>query len=52
MNIEASVQYIKSLNMSFRQIQNKEERIKFILAAYNSGPAHILDAMGFSKKIR
>ena len=50
MNIEASVQYIKSLNLSFRQIQNKEERIKFILAAYNSGPAHILDAMALAKK--
>ena len=50
MNIEASVQYIKSLDLSFRQIQNKEERIKFILAAYNSGPAHILDAMALAKK--
>ena len=50
MNIEASVQYIKSLNLSFRQIQNKDERIKFILAAYNSGPAHILDAMALAKK--
>jgi membrane-bound lytic murein transglycosylase F len=50
MNIEAGVQYIKSLNMSFRQISNKEERIKFVLAAYNSGPAHILDAMALARK--
>ncbi|HEY6913201.1 MAG TPA: transglycosylase SLT domain-containing protein, partial [Paludibacter sp.] len=50
MNIEAGVQYIKSLNMSFRKISNKEERIKFILAAYNSGPAHILDAMALAQK--
>ena len=50
MNIEAGVQYIKSLNMSFRQVQNKEERIKFILAAYNSGPAHVLDAMALAQK--
>ena len=49
-NIEAGVQYIKSLNMSFRKIQNKEERIKFILAAYNSGPAHIFDAMALAEK--
>ena len=49
-NIEAGVQYIKSLNMSFRKIENKEERIKFILAAYNSGPAHIFDAMELAKK--
>jgi membrane-bound lytic murein transglycosylase F len=49
-NIEAGVQYIKSLNMSFRKVENKEERIKFILAAYNSGPAHVLDAMALAEK--
>jgi len=49
-NIEASVQYIKSLNLLFRRIENKEERKKFILASYNSGPAHILDAMALAKK--
>jgi len=49
-NIEAGVQYIKSLNMAFRKIENKEERIKFILAAYNSGPAHIFDAMALASK--
>jgi membrane-bound lytic murein transglycosylase F len=49
-NIEAGVQYIKSLNMMFRKIENKEERVKFILAAYNSGPAHILDAMALAEK--
>jgi membrane-bound lytic murein transglycosylase F len=50
MNIEAGVQYIKSLNLIFRQVENKEERFKFILAAYNSGPAHILDAMALARK--
>ena len=49
-NIEAGVQYIKSLNLTFQKIEDKEERIKFILAAYNSGPAHILDAMALTKK--
>jgi len=50
MNIEASVQYIKSLSLSFREVENKEERIKFILAAYNSGPSHVLDAMALARK--
>ncbi len=50
MNIEAGVQYIKSLNMAFNQISNKNERVKFILAAYNSGPAHVLDAMALARK--
>jgi len=50
MNIEAGVQYIKSLNMTFREVTDKKERIKFILAGYNSGPSHILDAMALTKK--
>jgi len=50
MNIEAGVQYIKSLNLIFRRIKDADERIKFILAAYNSGPAHIIDAMALAKK--
>lgn len=50
LNIEASVQYIKSLSLSFRKVKSKDERIKFILAGYNSGPAHILDAMALAEK--
>jgi membrane-bound lytic murein transglycosylase F len=49
-NIEAGVQYIKSLNLLFRKIENSDERIKFILASYNSGPAHVLDAMALAEK--
>lgn len=49
-NVEAGVEYIKSLNMIYRGIDDKEERIKFILASYNSGPAHILDAMALAHK--
>lgn len=49
-NIEAGVQYIKSLNMTFRKIENKDERIKFILASYNSGPAHVFDAIALTQK--
>lgn len=49
-NIEASVQYIKSLDMAFRQIRDKKERVKFILAAYNSGPSHVIDAMALARK--
>jgi len=50
MNIEAGVLYIKSLNLLFRRIESKDERIKFILAAYNSGPAHVLDARALANK--
>ena len=49
-NIEAAVQYIKSLNLTFRKIEDENERIKFIFGAYNSGPAHVIDAMALAKK--
>lgn len=49
-NIEAGVKYIKGLDRIFKKVENKEERAKFIIAAYNSGPAHILDAMALAKK--
>lgn len=49
-NLEAAVQYIKMLNMMFHEIENKEERIKFILASYHSGPSHVQDAMALAKK--
>ena len=50
LNIEAGVQYIKSLTLLFRKVTDKEERIKFILAGYNCGPSHIMDAMALSTK--
>lgn len=49
-NIEAGVQYIKSLNLLYRKVEDPDERKKFILASYNSGPAHILDAMELARK--
>lgn len=49
-NIEAGVQYIKSLNLMYRRVQDPKERVKFILASYNSGPAHIIDAMALAEK--
>ena len=50
-NIGAAVKIFKSLNKTFAsKVKNPQERIKFILAAYNSGPAHILDAISIAKK--
>jgi len=49
-NIAAGVEYIKSLSMIYRKIEDKDEQIKFVLASYNCGPAHILDAMALAKK--
>lgn len=49
-SIFAGAEYIKSLNMIYRKIEDTEERTKFILASYNSGPAHIIDAMALAEK--
>ncbi len=49
-NIAASVKYIRSLINLYSFIGNRKERTKFILASYNAGPAHIMDARRLAKK--
>lgn len=50
-NISASVEVFRSLDRSLSNaVKDPQERIKFILAAYNSGLAHILDAIVIAKK--
>jgi len=49
--IEAGVKYIKFLNIMFKNnINNRDERIKFILASYNIGFGHIFDAQRLAIK--
>ena len=49
-NIAAGTEYIKYLDQLYQEIEDKEERIKFILASYNAGPARVLDAMALTKR--
>ncbi|MDY6800232.1 MAG: transporter substrate-binding domain-containing protein [Bacteroidota bacterium] len=51
-NIKAGIQFIKWLDKRFenRGITDKEEKIKFILASYNVGLGHILDARRLAEK--
>ncbi len=49
-SISSATQHLKKLNHLFRKIENNEERIKFILASYNAGHGHILDAMALAEK--
>ena len=49
-NVKAAMRSIKSLENSLSSIENPEERTKFILAAYNSGIGHVLDAIALAKK--
>lgn len=51
-NIATAVKVISSLNRIFTpKISDPEERKKFVIAAYNSGAAHILDAIALAEKL-
>ncbi|NOQ24099.1 MAG: transporter substrate-binding domain-containing protein [Bacteroidales bacterium] len=51
-NIKAGVDFIKWLDKRFvkRGITDEEEKIKFVLASYNVGLGHILDARRLAEK--
>ena len=50
-NIKAGTLYIEWLENIFEpRIPDKNERYRFVLAAYNAGPGHILDAMKLAEK--
>lgn len=50
-NIQAGVTYIRYLDNIFaRKIPDTDERLKFILAAYNAGQGHVIDAMKLAGK--
>ncbi len=50
-NIKAGTIYLNQLQSIFdHRIKDEHERIKFILASYNAGPGHILDAMRLADK--
>ena len=50
-NIKAGTMYISSLQTYFEsKISDPEERLKFILASYNAGPGHVIDAMKLAEK--
>jgi len=50
-NLKAGIRYISWLHSIFdSKIPDEKERINFILAAYNAGPGHVLDAMKLAEK--
>ena len=49
--IRAGTEFIRWLDKRFDEaVPDPEERIKFILAAYNVGPGHIFDAIALAEK--
>jgi membrane-bound lytic murein transglycosylase F len=50
-NLKAGAKYINWLHNIFdTKIPDVNERTKFILASYNAGPGHVLDAMKLAEK--
>ncbi len=49
-SIAAAAKLIGELDHTFSDIRNPQERIKFILAAYNGGAFHVRDAMALARK--
>lgn len=49
-SVKAAVKYIAATSRSFSKIDTPEERVKFVLAAYNAGIGHIFDAMALAEK--
>ena len=49
-NVEAAVRYLFLLDEAFSDIHSRQERINFVLAAYNGGSGHVRDAMALAKK--
>ena len=50
LNVRAAVRYLAQLEMSFADVRDRSERIKFVLAAYNGGGFHIRDAMALARR--
>lgn len=48
--IKAGTELIKWLEERFENIPDKSERIKFVLAAYNVGLGHVIDARNLAEK--
>ncbi len=49
-SVRAAAKYIKTMNGSFKSIEDKDERLKFMLAGYNSGIGHVFDAQALARK--
>ncbi len=49
-NILTAAKLLGSLDRTYRRIKDPAERIKFVLASYNAGYGHIMDAMRLAEK--
>lgn len=49
-NMKLSARLIKQLDGKFKNVINPNERKKFVLASYNGGIGHVVDAMNLARK--
>jgi len=49
-NISAGIQHLSRINRSFDDIEDEDERLYFIAAAYNAGRGHLFDAQRLCAK--
>ena len=49
-NVRAAVQALQVIEQSLVSIESPEEKIMFVIAAYNSGLGHVFDAIALAKK--
>ncbi len=49
-NIRAGIGFIRYLQRTFSFITSEQENTYFVLASYNAGPAHIMDARRLAKR--
>lgn len=49
-SIKGGVKYIAELQKIFSKVKSDNDRIKFVLASYNSGIGHVFDAMALAEK--
>ena len=49
-NVNVAVQVLQEIERCLVSVEDKEEKIKFVIAAYNSGLGHIFDAIALARK--
>lgn len=51
-HIRAAARYLAKLDtMWMRQVTDREQRLRFVLASYNAGPGHIIDAQRLAGRL-
>ncbi len=49
-SVKAATKYLAQLARSFNKVTNPEEKMNFVLGAYNAGIGHVFDAMALAEK--